>query len=191
MLKSIFTVLLVTIFMSCGYRKHMAQSDYSLYNPGFILTSTTPLRTDGVYVLEKVWTNQNGGTERIAAERKIYKFYPGGQVNLILDPERKLTNSEAYVQAFNHRIEESQKNGSATLFEGYFKVENDKMVIQRWVTPRKQFSYDYFLLEKDIIIGISSTISGKGQITDKHFTEYYKAYYSFIPTKGEYLMPNW
>lgn len=170
----------------------MTKADYSLYNPDFELVNTSPLRTDGVYVLVKIWTNQNGGTERVATERKIYKFYPGGQVNLILDPEHKLTTGEAYVQAFNEGIEESKKKGSATLFEGYYKIENDKMVLQRWVTPRKQFSYDYFLLEKDdIIIGISSTINGKGQIAAKYFTEYYKAYYSFIPTEDNYSIPNW
>lgn len=184
-------VLVVFILGSCGYQKHYVKQDYSLYRADFELPASSVLRTDGVYVLQKIWTSEDGGVERTATERKIFKFYPDGQVNLILDLDHDITTNELYVKAFNESILHSEKNKSATLFEGYYKVEGQRMVVQRMVTPRKLFSYDYFLLEKDSLIQVSSTIEGRGKIQDKHFTNHYKAKYTFIPTTDKYIDPNW
>ena len=184
-------VLVAFIMGSCGYQKHYVKTDYSLYLADFKLHASSVLRTDGVYVLQKIWTSQNGGVEHIATERKMYKFYPGGQVNLILDMDHVITSNDAYVKAFNESIIRNEKNKGATLFEGYYKIEGARMVVQRMVTPRKLFSYDYFLLEKDSLIQVSSTIEGQGKIQDKHFTNHYKASYTFVPTTGGYIDPNW
>lgn len=190
-MRNIACLLLLINFVSCNFQKHYAVTDYSFYKNDFQLDSTSLLRTDGVYVLKKIWTNQNGGTERAATEKKIYKFYTSGQVNLILDLNGQIKTNSDYVKAFNQRITDNQQQKSATLFEGYYKLEGEKMVIQSMVTPRKQFSYDYFLLEKNGIVQVSSTINGKGKIKDKYFPNYYKAYYIFVPASGDYLKPNW
>jgi hypothetical protein len=179
------------LLVSCGYQKHYVKSDYSLYRSDFKLPVSSALRTDGVYILSKIWTSQDGGVERIATDRKIYKFYPNGQVNLILDTYHVIKNNEGYVSAFNESIVCSKSNKSATLFEGYYNIEERRMVVQRMVTPRKLFSYDYFLLEKDSLIQVSSIIKGRGKIQEKYFTNHYKASYTFVPTVGDYINPNW
>lgn len=178
-------------FVSCSYQKRYVRNDYPFYKKDFQLDSASLLRTDGVYVLEKIWTSENGGKERAATERQIYKFYNTGQVNLILDIGGTIKTASDYVQAFNQPIKDNRSKKSATLFESYYKLEGNKLVIQRMVTPRRQFSYNYILLEKDRIIHVSSAISGRGKIKDKYFTDHYRAYYTFIPAAGDYLTPDW
>lgn len=184
-------LLLIILLCGCNTRKHYFEKDYSFYNSNFKPDPASLLRTDGVYVLQKIWTNANGGTERTATEKQVYKFYNTGQVNLILDLDNKLGANANYVQAFNREITESSAKKRATLFEGYYKTENDRIVIQRASVPRQLFVYNYGLIKKDTLILVKETIAGKGKIKDQYFTDYYKAYYTFVATQQDYIKPNW
>lgn len=167
-----------------------SKNDYSLYQRNFHLDTASLLRTDGIYVREKIWTNENGGKESIPAERKIYKFYQGGQANMILDLNNNLKTTQDYINALNARI--TKTNIKATLFEGYYRLNDKRVVIQSLNTPRRQFNYIYALLESNRLIIVKFTGEGKGQIKDKYYTDYYKEYYYFIPTSHtDYLEPNW
>ena len=184
-------LLLFFVLCGCNTQKHYFEKDYSFFNSNFKPDPVSLLRTDGVYVLQKIWTNADGGTERIATNKQVYKFYNTGQVNLILNTDNRLGTNPDYVQAFNREIMESTAKKSATLFEGYYKSEGNKIVIQRASVPRQIFVYNYGLIEKDTLILVKETITGKGKIKDEYFTDYYKAYYVFVPTQQNYIKPNW
>lgn len=185
-------LLVFSSLISCNTHKRYFQSDYSFYDKNFQSDPASLLRKDGIYVQQKIRTNENGGKETIPTERKIYKFYKGGQANIVLDPTKKLKTAEDYIHAFNNRIKESREQSPATLFERYYREEGNRLVIQAVNKPLNQFYYEYALLEKDALIIVKSTIEGKGKIEDKYYTDYYKEIYKFIPT-GEtaFLEPNW
>lgn len=72
-------------------------------------------------------TNENGGKESIPNYRKIYKFYKAGQANMILDLNDSLKTNQAYIYALNARVKDI---AMPTLFEGYYRVNGKRMVIQ-------------------------------------------------------------
>jgi len=160
-----------------------------LYQKDFHLSDSTLLRTDGVYLQTKIWTNENGGKERIPKERKIYKFYNTGQANMILDLNNSLKTNQQYIDAVNTRI---KNKVTPTLFQGYYRLNGNRIVIQSVNPPRNVFSYAYAVLESNKLIIVKSTIEGKGKIDDKFFTDYYKEYYTFVSTGDDsYMEPNW
>ncbi|EFK56036.1 hypothetical protein ACFU8T_04685 [Sphingobacterium spiritivorum] len=194
--RKIITVLLVTgicaAFVACNSYKFYQNKDYSFYQPDFRLSDTSMLRTDGVYVLQEIWTSQRDTKRTVTAkEREIYKFYPAGQVNMVLDPEDTTSRKGTYAAAFNNSIADQIAKKSRTLFQSYYKTEGDRLVVQRMNTPLAQFNYTYFTVKKDTLIQVSSTIDGGGQIRDKYYTDYYKAYYIFVPVKDTFTPPNW
>ena len=67
-------VLLLGFFSSCG-TKHFSKKDYTFFDESFKPEPASLLRMDGVYVLSKIWTNENGGIEKEPKEHKFYKFY--------------------------------------------------------------------------------------------------------------------
>ncbi|TDQ08407.1 hypothetical protein [Pedobacter metabolipauper] len=189
--KAALTAFVVLCSLSgCNYQKHYSENDYSFYSKNFSLDTLSSLRTDGVYILQKIWTDKQG-TRAPVSPKEIYKFYPSGQVNLIVDIDHVFDQQSDYVAAFNNKIKESKEKNSATLFESYYRLENDRIVIQRMSTPRKQFVYSYGLLKKDTLIIVKTSHLGKGKIKDEYFTDYYKAYYTFVQTKSNYTKPNW
>jgi hypothetical protein len=105
--------------------------------------------------------------------------------------DNELGANPDYVRAFNREITESAAKKRATLFEGYYKTENDRIVMQRASVPQQLFVYNYGLIKKDTLILVKETIAGKGKIKDQYFTDYYKAYYIFVPTQQNYIKPNW
>lgn len=174
--------------LSCYTNKFYSKNDYSLYQRDFHLSDSALLRTDGVYLQTRIWTDENGGKERIPKEKKIYKFYNTGQANMILDIDNSLKTNQQYIDALNARINKV----TPTLFEGYYQLNGKRMVIQSVNPPRNMFSYTYAVLESNKLIIVKSTIKGKGKIDDKFFTDYYKEYYIFVPTGDEfYMQPNW
>jgi hypothetical protein len=178
---------------SCYPNKFYRNKDYSFYKADFSLPDTTSLRTDGVYILKSIWS-QNNGPERIveAHERIVLKFYSSGQVNLLLDTvDRAVIEQFDYAGAFDSIIDASIQNGSRTLFQGYYSVQGDRLVIQQVNAALQQFHYTYFLIRKDMLTKVSATISGKGGLDDRHFPAYYRAYYTFTPVEGIFKIPNW
>lgn len=155
-------LLLAVLLVSCSTQKHYSQNDYSFYDAHF--TAAPNVRTDGVYINLK--------------DSTAYKFYHTGQSNLILHIDSN------YVDAFNQRRK-------STLFEGYYKVKGDSIVIQSVSVPRRLFVYNYGFITPDSLIIVSETISGKGKFKDKYFTSKYRAYYGFRADTGKFALPNW
>jgi len=164
------------LFSSCAQKVYQKE-DYTFYDKAFKLDVSSGLRTDGVYVLDHIWTDENGGTTKQPKEHRFYKFYKGGQCNLTLEPSGEIKTKEEYISA----VSKDFVSKKSTLFEGYYKLEKNKIVLQSVVVPRRQFEYKYGFVEQDNLIIVKATTEGKGKFEDKYFTHYYKEYYVFVP----------
>lgn len=187
-------ILLFGLF-SCAQKLYV-KDDYTLYDKNFLLQDNSLLKTNGIYVLESIWTQENGGTERKPNEKEhmFYKFYKTGQVNLTVDLNNTIKTEQDYIERIKKDFEEYNQGEKKTLFEGYYKLKENKIVIQRKVVPRRQFNYRYGYVEENKIIIVSSTHLGNGKFDDKHFTKFYRETYRFMPLtteKTESLKPYW
>lgn len=183
----LFIIMFLLVFSSCSPKIYQ-KGDYTFYNKVFNLDNTSLLRTDGVYVLDRIWTDENGGTVKRPQNHLFYKFYKTGQCNLTVDLSNEIKTKKEYQNSISKDLEK-QNN---TLFQGYYKISEPKIIIQRRVIPRKLFEYKYGYVEKDTLIIVKSTIEGKGEFDTKYYTGYYKEYYVFVPlqikNEGE---PQW
>jgi len=180
-------VILVGLFFSCA-AKHFSKGDYTFYDEDFRLQPHVPLKTNGVYVLESIWTDANGGATKKPDVHKFYRFYNTGQCNLIVDIENKISTDQQYVEA----VKAASDNNGKTLFEAYYKLQGEKIVIQSLQAhPIKQFEYKYGYVANGELIIVKATIDGKGKFEDKYFTDYYKETYKFAPLDNLNDYPNW
>ncbi|WP_125721800.1 hypothetical protein [Flavobacterium ustbae] len=169
-------VLLVMLVFSCAGKIYMKE-DYTFYNSNFRLDQSASLRTDGVYVLQSIWTAENGGILKQPKDHRFYKFYATGQCNLSLDSSFEIKTEKDYADAVSKDFL-MQKN---TLFQGYYKLSADRIAIESRVVPRHQFEYKYGYVKKDSLIIVKAGNSKKGTFDDSNFPEYYKEYYVFKP----------
>jgi len=166
----IFTV--VWLISGCTSPKRYARNDYSFYRSNFKLDSTALLHTDGVYVLEKIVTDQNRDKQEGLKEKKVYKFYPTGQVNMVIDDNLIASRG--------------------TLFEGYYRINNNKLVIQSVNQPLRQFYYSYAYITNQQMVIVLKTHLGRGKMKDKYYHSSYKEYYRFEPNSNrDYTIPGW
>ena len=179
-------LLLLGLFSSCAQKLYQ-KNYYSFYDEGFTISPGSAVRTDGVYVLDRIWTDENGGTTKQPKEHRFYKFYATGQSNLTLDPENSIKTDQDYITA----VKKDFIKKDHTLFEGYFKQQGNKLIIQSVVVPRKQFEYKYGYVEGNNFVIVKSTHEGKGKFDDKYFTDYYKEYYVFHPLNIIEGTPQW
>ncbi len=189
-MKNLGMIMLLFAFFSCS-KKVYVKDDYTLYDKKFQLSQLSNLRTDGVYVLENIWTKES---QRKAAEHQFYKFYKDGQVNLTVDLDHEIKSNQDYIQSIKSHISKTNQEDFKTHFEGYYRLDGNKIVLQRVTVPRNLFTYNYGYLEDDKLILVKETIDGKGKFEDKYFTDYYKATYKFIPldkSQLENLVPGW
>ncbi|RKS26003.1 hypothetical protein CLV94_1054 [Flavobacterium endophyticum] len=191
MKKKIGIMLLAVAFFSCSKSMYTKQ-DYRLFEENFLLSPNTPLRTDGVYVLESVWNKDTG--ERKADEHIFYKFYNTGQANLTVDLDKSINTSQEYLESIKKHIASTNKGGFKTHLEGYYHLEGNKIVIERITVPRDVAVYSYGYVENGKLVIVTETIEGKGKLNDKYFTDFYKATYVFLPLEKselENLKPGW
>lgn len=184
-------MLLAVAFFSCSKSMYTKQ-DYRLFEENFLLSPNTPLRTDGVYVLESVWNKDTG--ERKADEHIFYKFYNTGQANLTVDLDKSINTSQEYLESIKKHIASTNKGGFKTHLEGYYHLEGNKIVIERITVPRDVAVYSYGYVENGKLVIVTETIEGKGKLNDKYFTDFYKATYVFLPLEKselENLKPGW
>lgn len=174
-IRNLFLILLLGILVSCSGKVYQ-KTDYTFYEKTFKLDKSSALRTDGVYVLDQIWTDENGGTFRKPKEHRFYKFYVTGQCNLTIDPTSEIATKEKYINSLSKDLLAKKER----LFEGYYKLKDNKIVIQNRVVPRQQFEYKYGFIEKDSLMIVTSTSKGKGQFRDEYFISAYKEYYVFI-----------
>lgn len=184
-------MLLAALFFSCS-KKIYVKNDYHLFEENFTLAPDALLRTDGVYVLESIW-NKNSG-ERKADEHIFYKFYNTGQANLTVDLDSKIKTEEDYLESIKEHIASTNKAGFKTHLEGYYRLQGNKIVIERITVPRDVAVYSYGYVESGKLVIVTETIEGKGKFSDKHFTDNYKATYVFVPLEKSglsNLKPGW
>lgn len=187
----LYRYVVITLFMglfsSCAQKVYQKE-DYTFYDKTFKLDASSGLRTDGVYVLDRIWTDENGGITKQPKEHRFYKFYEGGQCNLTLDPSGEIKTKEEYIAA----VSKDFVIKKSTLFEGYYKLKDDRIVIQSVVVPRKQFEYKYGYVDHDSLIIVKATTEGSGKFDDSYFTAYYKEYYVFVPLAVKNVaQPQW
>jgi len=191
MKKKIGIMLLAVAFFSCSKSMYTKQ-DYRLFEENFLLSPNTPLRTDGVYVLESVWNKDTG--ERKADEHIFYKFYNTGQANLTVDLDKSINTNQEYLESIKKHIASTNKGGFKTHLEGYYHLEGNKIVIERITVPRDVAVYSYGYVENGKLVIVTETIEGKGKLNNKYFTDFYKATYVFLPLEKselENLKPGW
>lgn len=180
-------IILFGLFFSCG-AKYFTKQDYTFYNKDFRLQPDAALKTNGVYVLESIWTNEGGGTTKKPDVHTFYRFYTTGQCNIVLDLDKKITSPVQYAAAVN----EASASRDRTLFESYYKLEGEKIVIQGIkALPVNQFEYKYGYVKDNALIIVKATIDGHGKFEDKYFTDYYREHYKFIRLDNLYDCPNW
>jgi hypothetical protein len=190
-MKPLVLMVLCFCLLSCNPYKRYRGGDYSFYDKRPAAGASALLRTDGVYVSDNANSNTGDKSRRPATPKKIYKFYPTGQVNMILDIDGRLTNADDYVEAFNQAIKTNMARPAATLFEGYYRLQGNKLVLEQVVTPIQQFTYTYAALQPDGIAVYAVTHEGKGNLKDKYYKNGYTAFYKFIPVKGGFITPDW
>lgn len=191
MKSNLWMMLLVPLFFSCSKRTYV-KKDYHLFEENFTLASEALLRTDGVYVLESIWSKDTG--VRKADEHIFYKFYNTGQANLTVDLDKKIKTGQDYLESVETHVASTNKSGFMTHLEGYYRLQGNKIVIERITVPRDVEVYSYGYVENGKLIIVSETIEGKGKFNDKHFTDNYKATYVFMPLEKsgfQNLKPGW
>ena len=60
---SVILLLFLGLFFACA-KKIYQKNDYAFYDNAFKLDTSSALRSDGVYVLNDIWTDENGGTAK-------------------------------------------------------------------------------------------------------------------------------
>lgn len=190
MKKKIWIMIFSLGFFACS-KKMYVKNDYTFYEQNFQLDLDSGLRTDGVYVLENIWTKDS---EQKATEHHFYKFYKTGQSNLTVDVNHEINSEQEYIESIKKQIASTNKDDFKTHFESYYKTQGNKIVIQRVSIPRNLFTYNYGFIENNNLILVKETIDGKGKFNEKYFTDYYRATYKFLPldkSQLENLNPGW
>lgn len=190
MKKNLGIMLFSIAFFSCSKNVYV-KNDYPFYQENFQLPPDSNLRTDGVYVLESIWSEN---AEKKPKEHLFYKFYKTGQSNLTVDLNHEINTEKEYIESIKNHVESTKATDFKTHFESYYSMEGNRLVIQRVTVPRNVFTYNYGLIENGKLILVKETIDGKGKLDDKYFTDYYKATYRFLPldkAQIENLKPGW
>lgn len=184
-------LLLSALLCSSCVKRIYRQGDFRLYERNYHLSSQELLRTDGVYVLDSIHSNEGS---RVVTDHQFYTFFKSGQVNLTLDLQYQIRNSEDYYQAVLTHLQKTQDPKMNTLFEGYFKIDSNLLVIERASVPRNILVYHYAMLKPDGLGIVKTTINGKGKIKEKNFMSNYREAYRFVPIpqlKAISLTPGW
>lgn len=191
MKNNLWIMFLTLVFFSCSKTMYV-KKDYHLFDEKFLLAPNATLQTNGVYVLESIWSKGSG--ERKADEHIFYKFYDTGQVNLTVDLDKKIKTKEEYLESIKQHIASTNKRGFKTHLEGYYSLKENKIVLERITVPRDVAVYSYGYVENGKLIIVAETIDGRGKFDDKYFTDFYKATYVFVPLEKselENLKPGW
>jgi hypothetical protein len=186
--KNKFYWLLIVCFVVSCTPKFYSKNDYSFYKKDFVLDSSSLLKTNGIYVLESSWSDKSGFAKKLPS-REFFTFYKTGQANLILSDSLK--SNIDYIETI--KATTVLKKSTYTLFQGYFKIEKNKIIIQSVNAPLRQFYYYYGFVENNKLIIVKQTISSKGKFKNKYFVESYKDTYTFIAINNFDVIPvpNW
>jgi len=185
-MKMLGMAVVLSLF-SCSTRQ-FSKSDYTFYDKNFVLQPKANLRTDGVYKLHTIATDEDGSTVKQAGITKFYKFFKTGQCIMILDPDNNITAAKA-LEELKKAAENKNK---PTLFESYYRLKDDKIIIQGIVYPVKHFVYKYGYVANNEFTIVKATSEGRGKFDEAFFTDYYQERYIFIPIdNADACMPYW
>ncbi|MBT0964101.1 hypothetical protein [Denitromonas iodatirespirans] len=168
-----------------------SKENYPFYDKDFLLDKRALLRTDGFYVPE---AGLDSGGEKLtqAGKYEVYKFYKTGQASFVLMDS--LQGNDKYFDAMQRQIDK-YGNGKReyTLFQGYYRVRNDQIVIQQVNVTTGNFIYLYGFVENNRLSIIKRTIDGDGKFLEDSFSNPYRMTYIFSPyaRAEEGLTPNW
>ncbi|WP_129715403.1 hypothetical protein [Pedobacter sp. SYP-B3415] len=174
-------IVLCAVVTGCMNRHFYQQEDYPFYRQPDNGSSGALLRTDGVYVLQQ----RKGDTATYTKPGRMYKFYPGRQFNMVLGLADSAP-ADSILKVFNQEALKTR-----TLFQGYFKNQADRLILQNVHTARRQFNYHYAIIGKDRLIIKASTHQGRGKFSDKYFENGYTEVYHFREITGRFADPRW
>ena len=190
MKKMFWKTLLPALFLqSCG-QKFYVKNDFTFWEKNFVLDENSLLKTNGIYVLDAIWSSKNGGEILPIKNNKIYQFYKTGQSNFWFGDGLK--SNDDYV-LFLEKQKIKSSNSQSTLFQGYYKINKNQIIIQNVNVPLKRFNYTYGFIEANkLIIVKEDVVEGNGKFEDKYFTNTYKETYTFKELKTmKEAIPNW
>ncbi|WP_417580973.1 hypothetical protein [Nitrincola sp.] len=192
----VFLLLIVAFVLSgCSFFdgvKYYTRSDYSFYNESFELSEESLLKTDGVYVLESVWSSVDNEINRKGRNKSLYIFHKTGQSNMIMMPSVSSVPDYREIVMENYNRSEHNEN-IGTLFQGYYRLQGNRIIIENANSALKRFNYSYGYIENDkLIIVKPNSLQGDGEFEDKYFLQTYKEVYVFVPVENlESVLPNW
>ncbi|WP_445456827.1 hypothetical protein [Flavobacterium sp. HNIBRBA15423] len=184
-------IILVFAFDSCS-QKFYTKSDYSFYNENFELSEESLLKTNGVYVLESIWSSVDNKINIEKEKESLYIFHKTGQSNMIM-----MSNTDSvpdYRKIIIDNYNRSKKNKNiGTLFQGYYQLKANKIIIENANSALRRFNYSYGYVENDkLIIVKPNSLQGDGKFEDKYFLQTYKETYVFVPVENlDSILPNW
>lgn len=164
--------------VACSPYKYYAKNDFQFYREGFIQEGSLP-RTQGVYVLDKVYTKRDGyiTDHKFKTYTHFYKFFKTGQHNAWLVPTEKFDgNYSAFV-----RNQTSSPVRSGTLFQGYFKLKDDHIILENVNAALGKLYYTHGKISEDHL-EIISTVNDNIKDFDESKLNYLVIYtYVFKP----------
>ena len=184
-------IILVFAFDSCS-QKFYTKSDYSFYDENFELSEESLLKTNGVYVLESIWSSVDNKINIEKEKKSLYIFHKTGQSNMIM-----MSNTDSvpdYRKVIIDNYNRSKKNKNiGTLFQGYYQLKANKIIIENANSALRRFNYSYGYVENDkLIIVKPNSLQGDGKFEDKYFLETYKETYVFVSVENlDSILPNW
>lgn len=195
--QSIVFLLLIVEFVLSGCSifngvKYYAKSDYSFYNESFELSEESLLKTNGVYVLESIWSSVDDKINREERNKSLYIFHKTGQSNMIMMPSVSSVPDYREVVMKNYNRTENNEN-IGTLFQGYYRLQGNKIIIENANSALRRFNYSYGYIENNkLIIVKPNSLQSDGKFEDGYFLQTYKEVYVFVPVENlESVLPNW
>lgn len=184
-------MIFVFAFDSCN-QKFYSKNDYSFYKENFELKEEALLQTNGVYVLESIWSSADDYSTLVDREKSFFVFYKTGQSNRIMVPNASGTLDYEQLIIEDHERRNNNKN-IGTLFQGYYKLSDNKIIIENANAALRRFNYSYGYFEDDkLIIVKPNALQGEGKFDDKYFLETYKETYVFVPVENlDSILPYW
>ncbi|GAA5168755.1 hypothetical protein GCM10025770_29230 [Viridibacterium curvum] len=177
-MKFLVVVTLQALLVSCSPYKYYVKSDFSFYAEGFLLESAV-LRTDGVYVLDKVYTQRNGYVTDHSFKGYVhfYKFFKTGQQISYLVPEKEFGGD--YLRVVKEHAARAERG--RTLFEGYYKLKDDRIILEGVNAALGNFHYSHGKIGDDRLEIISTASEGIKDFDERNLNYRVVHMYVFKP----------
>lgn len=184
--------LIMVAFISCNPYKYYTKKDFEFYQENFQQKGILP-KTQGVYVLEKVWTKRNGyiNDHKYKDYIHFYKFFKTGQQNSYLIPKKEFNSSFSEIVT---KEAQNYKNGDRTLFQGYYKLKKDYIILENVNSALNNFYYSHGKIENDTLTIISTENSSLKEFDESKLNFLVKHVYvfkSFNDPSYQDIKPNW